>query len=182
MGLDLVALNADCDDVRYPVGNYSFVHHLRAMLILLFVHTALQTIHSDSTDETLRSMLSWADLGKRQINQDDASATKKDIEWIFQDWPELRVDYAMIPDDPFMFSKMDRGTIMANAAVGLWKFVNHSDCDGHLSSGDAADIARFLDFVQRPPDMVAHDIVGHIVGLTKFFRECADSGTMIMFA
>lgn len=70
--------------------------------------------------------------------------------------------------------------------VGLWKLVNHSDCDGMHSPGDCADIAAmfarvdpFLDQVRDGQDH--RSLIAHIRQLAAFFTAAAKAGEWIAY-
>jgi hypothetical protein len=66
-----------------------------------------------------------------------------------------------------------------NYLIGLHKLVRHSDTDGHLSYGDAADIVELFDTVQVPTaDDESKEWIGTIV---EFFKTSVKEKKSIRF-
>ena len=122
---------------------YSSVHEFRVKMILLTIGQLLVGKLKDNEDHTIRNeLVSWLPE-KLQDELGEKEPTLKFVrEKLVQD--NGTPAYEGFMDSPIVHSAGHAYQMMA----GLYKLVNHSDCDGLHTAGDCVDILKFLKFVK----------------------------------
>jgi len=180
MGLDLRTAKPGAESHRIGVGPYHHVHHLRAILVMLFVAQAWQLEGADA--DRIQEILGWVKgLSQLGIDIDEVEVSEDDLFRAMRSGTTFSIAYDGIVGSPLSLVGLECGTPAANAAIGLRKFVDHSDCDGVLSMGDTADVAALFDFLAKPAIEPPEDILPGLAGLSAFFRQAAESGATVVF-
>lgn len=177
MGLALAMMrDGECND-RMEAGGYTYVHKFRAFLVLMYVAQAWQIPEADH--EGIQSLLGW--VKGLQPDPDAVELTEDDLAKALWTPDGLGIDYTAIPDDPTDGLGLPFGSPAWNAVHGLRKLVDHSDCDGSLTAGDAIDAAALFDFLREPviePRPADADLIRR---MGDFMRRAADGRWPIAF-
>ncbi|ARJ66139.1 protein of unknown function (plasmid) [Magnetospirillum sp. XM-1] len=176
MGLALAMMrDGECID-RMEAGGYTYVHKFRAMLVLMFVAQAWQVPEADH--DGIQSLLEW--VKGLQPDPDAVELTEDDLAKAL--WSaDLGIHYDAIPEDLAAGCGFAFGSPAWNAAHGLRKLVDHSDCDGSLTIGEAIDVAALFDFLREPviePRPADADLIRR---MGDFMRRAADGRWPIAF-
>lgn len=166
-----------------PICSSRYVHHLRAILVLLFAHALLSK--PGQKDSSPEDLLNWI-TGLHSVGVDpDGDYSIVDVERALSSQALLTIDYDFLPEDPVRIAGLEFGSKAGNAAVGLWKFVNSADDEGYFSIGDVADIAQFFDylFVGELPLAAgpSEEDVSRLQKLWSVFRSAARHQEAILY-
>ena len=144
MGLDLFVKGSK----KCASMSYGSVHQFRIKMVLLTVGHYLAThpgLHQvEDEDLVFDELVSWLPVEFKN-KLDDKPVT---LEWVkrqLSDEDAAYPDYESMHGDPPIYGKDDS---VRQARYGLYKLVNHSDCDGLHSAGDCVDILHFLDYIK----------------------------------
>ena len=175
MGLSLLAAGPD-RKTKFPcvpVGSYSCVHQLRSLLVLLFSLSAISRsrelaydVYTFVNDDPVGDSIDEWNVGERCLA-------------LLREPPDI--DYGMLPqggDDHIYFIEES----LIQPLTGLVKLVNHSDCDGFHSHGDAIDILSMFDFIQAEANThLDHDTLQCIRKIRTVFCQAVQSRLFVYY-
>lgn len=180
MGLSLVTISNGDRTSRFEVGSYEFFNHLRAALVLLFVRAAWQIEDlCDTERDGVQNILGWLDLEAHGIDVWETEVCEEDIDRVLHNTKPIYIYRDHIPGCNLGMQQIVMGSDLHIAAIGLWKLVTHSECDGFLSPGDVADVAAMFRLIKCPGTIPEHEA---ITVLSEFFTSAAEQHLMVLFA
>lgn len=161
---------------RLNVGSYGHIHYLRLQAIACFA-LAMKRQQRDDLYERALNMLCPVHVDLDCL--EEAEAIKAlETEVIGADIPQASrwIDYAFFAEDnpTSRIGKADENDV---AFAGLEKFVDHSDCDGGHTPGDAWDILKMLRVVlrelapRREASASNAELFADLKGLCEYFRS-----------
>lgn len=186
MGLALKSIDQKGLIDHFSVGSYTGVRVVRRELLVMYalrVFDEAQTLSDDeakgAADRLIENALAYVDidlLGGADLTREDILGELSNPEG------GIGIEYSAFDDDyqQFLASMPALVSPQAVAMVGLYKFVNHSDCDGRHSYGDVVDILQFFDFVE--PMFKESGDAQYYRNLHTFFRNTAEIKGYVVYA
>jgi hypothetical protein len=186
MGLSLKSIDRKGLIDHFAVGSYSGVHAVRRELTVLFALRVFDDAQEISDPEDrgeadclIENALAYADI---DLLGGDCLTREAIVGELSNPAGGIGIDYEAFNEDYQRFLARTPGPVSDQAAamIGLYKFVNHSDCDGRHSYGDAVDILQFFDFVG--PMFKESSDADYYRNLHAFFRNTVENNGYVIYA
>lgn len=188
MGLALVSVNKSGAGGRVEVGSYSYVHTLRAWILMLTGYVLFKQLGEDTPDGVIEMFDRVAIRGSSETwDLPEESSPNEAAEWFqaasatgrFNDLA-FGVDYSGESFGAGDYG-LTAGTEPWDVVMGLNAFVDHSDCGGWLSAGQVVDVNNLFAFLLPHIAAVPDHAAGSITDLAEFFEAAVKEGSSVQF-
>lgn len=170
MGLDLV--NSVSDD-GFRVGSYSGVHHRRRQMVVAAVAYLESILGNNNEEDNLADSESEENFEKRTHREACLNTLPLLKSWIAPEKDFFDICYGKVV---FEEALVDSGL------AGLYWWVQHSDCEGVLTAGQALDVASSISLLLPHIDASGEfSKQAYFIDLMRFMKKAADAGAIVRF-